>query len=135
MLSSMAQANAVVVLHHAPLRVQALASDGCGPATPEGDALYAEVQRTFKGLEELDRVVAQLRGFNAARLQIGSLHALSGHLLPQAVREFRETYPEIRIGLQVQSSNTVRDMVLAGRLDLGIVADESRTEGLRSSPS
>lgn len=101
--------------------------------TPEGQALYGEVQRAFRGLEELDRAVEALRGFNAARLRVGALHALSVHLVPRAIRSFREAQPDTRIALQVQSSNALRDMVLAGRLDLGIVADESRTEGLRAS--
>lgn len=101
--------------------------------TPEGQALHGEVQRTFRGLEELDRVVAQLRGFNVARLQVGALHALSGHLLPRAIQAFRLEHPAFRIALQVQSSNAIRDLVLGGRLELGIVADESRTEGLRAS--
>ena len=69
--------------------------------TPEGHALYGEVQRAFRGLEELDRAVEALRGFNAARLQVGALHALSAHLVPRAIRSFREAQPDTRIALHL----------------------------------
>jgi DNA-binding transcriptional LysR family regulator len=101
--------------------------------TPEATALYAEVKRAFRGLEELDHAVAGLRGFNLGRLQIGAMQALSGHLFSRAIRDFHVDHPGVRISLQVRTSDEVRDLVLSGRMDFGVVADGSNTSGLRSS--
>jgi DNA-binding transcriptional LysR family regulator len=101
--------------------------------TPEGTALYSEVKRSFRGLEELDHAVAGLRGFNLGRLQVATMQALSGRLFSRAVRDFHAGHPGVRISLQVRTSDEVRDLVLSGRMDFGVVADGSNTSGLRSS--
>jgi DNA-binding transcriptional LysR family regulator len=101
--------------------------------TPEGTALYAEVERSFRGLEELGHAVEELRGLNAGRLQVGAMQAVSGRLFSRTIRDFQAEHPGVRISLQVRTSEEVRDLVLTGRLDLGVVADGANTRGLRSS--
>ena len=57
--------------------------------------------------------------------------AYSGAVVSDTIARFRERYPDTPLYLQIRDSNTLRDMVVSGELDLAAVADESELEGLR----
>ncbi|RSB99099.1 LysR family transcriptional regulator [Bordetella bronchiseptica] len=99
--------------------------------TPEADLLYEEIRRQSLGLETLGRKIRAIKGAGQPRLRVGTIHAYSGLVIEQALVRFRGRYPDTPLYLQVRDSNTLRDMVVAGELDLALVADESELQGLR----
>ena len=99
--------------------------------TPEGTLLYEEIRRLNVGLESLGRKIRAIRGAAQPRLRIGCIHAYSGAIVSDAISRFRVRYPDTSLYLQIRDSNTLRDMVVSGELDLAAVADESELEGLR----
>jgi DNA-binding transcriptional LysR family regulator len=99
--------------------------------TPEATLLYEEIRRLNVGLESLGRKIRAIRGAAQPRLRIGCIHAYSGAIVSDAISRFRDRYPDTPLYLQIRDSNTLRDMVVSGELDLAMVADESELEGLR----
>ena len=99
--------------------------------TPEATLLYEEIRRLNVGLESRGRKIRAIRGAAQPRLRIGCIHAYSGAVISDAISRFRERYPDTALYLQIRDSNTLRDMVVSGELDLAAVADESELEGLR----
>ncbi|WP_459617729.1 LysR family transcriptional regulator [Bordetella sp. 2513F-2] len=99
--------------------------------TPEATLLYEEIRRLNVGLESLGRKIRAIRGAAQPRLRVGSIHAYSGIVVSEAIARFRTRYPDTPLYLQIRDSNTLRDMVVSGELDLAAVADESELEGLR----
>lgn len=99
--------------------------------TPEATLLYEEIRRLNVGLESLGRKIRAIRGAAQPRLRIGCIHAYSGAVVSDAISRFRTRYPDTPLYLQIRDSNTLRDMVVSGELDLAVVADESELEGLR----
>lgn len=99
--------------------------------TPEATLLYEEIRRLNVGLESLGRKIRAIRGAAQPRLRIGCIHAYSGAVVSDTIARFRERYPDTPLYLQIRDSNTLRDMVVSGELDLAAVADESELEGLR----
>lgn len=99
--------------------------------TPEATLLYEEIRRLNVGLESLGRKIRAIRGAAQPRLRIGCIHAYSGAIVSDAISRFRVRYPDTPLYLQIRDSNTLRDMVVSGELDLAAVADESELEGLR----
>ncbi len=99
--------------------------------TPEATLLYEEIRRLNLGLESLGRKVRAIRGVAQPRLRVGCIHAYGGAVLSGTLSRFRERYPDTPLYLQIRDSNTLRDMVVSGELDLAVVADESELEGLR----
>ncbi len=98
--------------------------------TPEADLLYEEVRRLNVGLAALSRKVAEIKGVGQPRLRVGSIHAYSGVLIHAALPTLRQRYAQTPLYLQLRDSNILRDMVVAGELDLALVADESELDGL-----
>ncbi len=99
--------------------------------TPEATLLYEEIRRLNVGLESLSRKIRAIRGAAQPRLRVGCIHAYSGAIVSDAISRFRDRYPDTPLYLQIRDSNTLRDMVVSGELDLALVADESELEGLR----
>ncbi len=100
--------------------------------TKEGTALAAEVERHFVGMREILRIAAQMRGQEAGQLNIGVLPALAFTVMPEVVARFRQTFPAVKVSLQTLSSPTIKDAVATSRLDLGFVANEVDTLGVRA---
>ena len=99
--------------------------------TPEATLLYEEIRRLNVGLESLGRKIRAIRGSAQPRLRVGCIHAYSGAIVSDTIARFRVRYPDTPLYLQIRDSNTLRDMVVSGELDLAAVADESELEGLR----
>ncbi len=101
--------------------------------THEGKALSIEVNRHFVGMEEIARAAAHLRGQEVNQLNVGALPALAFTVMPKVVARFRESFPSVKVSLQTVSSPAIKDAVATGQFDVGFVASEVETVGVRSS--
>jgi DNA-binding transcriptional LysR family regulator len=106
-----------------------------GKLVPSAQAqvLLGEIERVVVGLEQLQLRIEALRGQGGAQLRVGCLHALASSLMPHAVREFQRRFAQSSTLLMVESSQQIKEALLAGALDLGFVADETSTQGLTAS--
>ena len=60
-------------------------------------------------------------GVKQGEVHIGGSTIPGGFILPELLAEFRRQYPAIKINLTVANSLEIRDHLLSGRLELGIV--------------
>jgi DNA-binding transcriptional LysR family regulator len=98
--------------------------------TPEGKLFYADIERSFLGMDTLRAAAARIRDQGSGQLRIGSLSALGSSLVPRAVKRFRVVHPDIRVTLMVLPSRDVRDGVASGEFDIGLAADEIDVTGV-----
>ncbi|MBC5766854.1 LysR substrate-binding domain-containing protein [Ramlibacter albus] len=90
--------------------------------TPEAEALYVEVQRSFAGLGAIEAAAAAIREQGSGGLRIGASAALSIGVLPAAIRLFRKRRPDVAIKVNTSDSPTVCKWVAAGQCDFGLVS-------------
>jgi DNA-binding transcriptional LysR family regulator len=88
---------------------------------PTNDALslYAEVERSFVGLDRIAETAADLRTRRSANLRIAALPALSNGFLPRFVGGFLAERPKLNVVLSGMASHAVVTAVAAGQFDLG----------------
>lgn len=98
--------------------------------TPEGQLFFREVQASFVGLERLKSAAARIRNVGSGDLRVASLAALGSTLVPCAVKGFLNKNQGVAVTLQVRTSSSVRDLVAADQVDVGLAADEIDTSGL-----
>jgi DNA-binding transcriptional LysR family regulator len=101
-----------------------------GRLTPTRTArvFFEESERVFVGLDALTRKAATLRDVNAGgreRLAVGCLHAFGQGFVLDVIKQFRQSHPQTMVSLQLQASSQIREAVISGQLDFGIVADEA----------
>ena len=99
--------------------------------TPEATLLYEEIRRLNVGLESLGRKIRAIRGSAQPRRASAASMPTAAPSSATPSRAFASAIPDTPLYLQIRDSNTLRDMVVSGELDLAAVADESELEGLR----
>ena len=89
--------------------------------TPDGETFLA---RCDSILEEVDGLTADFQALSRRRttLSVGVPPMVAFFLFPKIFAEFTGSHPEVRIRLTEAGSDTARDMVRSGQLDLAIIA-------------
>lgn len=89
--------------------------------TNEGLTLFAEVERSFVGLERIAQVAQEVKERRAGVLRIASMPALMNGFLPRFVGGFLKDKPRMDLALSGLGSHLVLEQVLSGECDLGFV--------------
>lgn len=101
--------------------------------TQEANALLAEVNRCFVGLDAIEHRLRSLRQFGVGRIRIASLPGLGLGFLPRVLKDADISRREISVSMQIISSRDVRARLLANESDIGLMADEVSLVGLEHS--
>lgn len=94
--------------------------------TPEGSMLFAEVERSFRGLAVISEAAQKIRDMSAVELSIGSISGPLVSVLPRATRVWRETYGDIALRLELHESEALVHMVQSGWMDLALVRSKEQ---------
>jgi DNA-binding transcriptional LysR family regulator len=98
--------------------------------TPEGQAFYRDVDKSFRGLDLLRSSAARIRDFGSGQIRVASLAAAGSTIVPRAVKKFRESFPDAVVTLSIMTSSSVRNHIVDGEYDLGLAADEVDLSGV-----
>ncbi|WP_269583834.1 LysR family transcriptional regulator [Roseibium sp. Sym1] len=92
------------------------------PKLTSGGLQVLEMAQEMLRLEEDTR--ASLRGDRlAGTLMLGSVRSSALNLLPKAIVQMRQKYPDLKTNLRVSLSSTLIADVASGRLDAAVVAE------------
>lgn len=97
--------------------------------TREAKDLFDTVQRHFVGLERIEDRVAAMRRSGSGVLRLACTPALGLGMLPGAVEEFAQRYPDVHINMQTVGSQYLREGLLHGTYDL--VVTTAPLEGMQ----
>lgn len=87
--------------------------------TPEGQTLYAEVERTFADIENLRKLAANLRGGRSGHLRITASPALCIEIIPLAISRFVKKHPDVSLHIETHNYRDVLNTVLVKNVDIG----------------
>jgi DNA-binding transcriptional LysR family regulator len=89
-------------------------------ASDEARALYAEVERTYFGMQNLARFAGSLRDRKEGRIVVTVIPALSVAWLPAMAARFALAHPGVTLSLYSGSSADAARLVGTGEIDIGI---------------
>lgn len=89
--------------------------------TPEAEALYREVERTYRSIEAISQVAHDIGVQRAGALRVATLPALSQWLVPQAISRFLSARPNVTVFVQSLPSVQIAELVSTRQFDVGIV--------------
>ncbi|HSV47618.1 MAG TPA: LysR substrate-binding domain-containing protein [Ramlibacter sp.] len=102
-------------------------------ATPEAKALLVEVERMFVGVSAIEHRLRSLREFGLDTLQLACYPAFGLGFMPRCLKKLmscEKGRARPHVSLQVLSSKEVRERIVSGLADFGLLADEVSMEGL-----
>lgn len=89
--------------------------------TPEGEALYREVERSYRSIEAIAQIALNIGVQRAGALRIATLPALAQWLVPRAINRFLSTRPNVTVFVQSLPSVQIAELVSTRQFDVGIV--------------
>ncbi|TAJ82493.1 LysR substrate-binding domain-containing protein [Reyranella sp.] len=87
--------------------------------TSEALSLYAEVERSFVGLERIAKTATEIRTRRTGFLRIAAMPALANGFLPRFAGKFAAEHPKLDLVLSGLVSHAVLTAVVQGQCDLG----------------
>lgn len=100
--------------------------------TPEGEALFEEVERSFTGINEISLAAREIKDFRSGSMVIASLPALGLGYLPEIITRFAEEKPGVSLSLSIRDSQSVSSLIGAQRADVGFTELGERDDNLIS---
>jgi DNA-binding transcriptional LysR family regulator len=89
--------------------------------TREGELFFAEVQRTWQGIERLKRASKDISRMRYGHLNLGVLPALATTLMPALITHFRRKNTHTTLSVHSRSSERITEWAIAGQIDVGLV--------------
>jgi LysR family transcriptional regulator, hydrogen peroxide-inducible genes activator len=92
--------------------------------TPAGAEVVRRARIVLTQVEDLKTVARQVAGDLAGRYRLGTLPTIGPYLLPSAVRELHQLYPDLRLGVREERTIDLDEKLNDGRLDMIISTAE-----------
>ena len=89
--------------------------------TPAGRVLVDRARRIFADLKDAKAAVVAAARPDMGRLRIGASATACQYLIPESLREFRESFPAYSLSITPGDSPMVTDRLLDGSIDLGVM--------------
>jgi DNA-binding transcriptional LysR family regulator len=102
--------------------------------TPEGILFHREVERSFVGIEKLERAASSIKNATTGTLRIASIPVVGLAFLPRVLARFKREHPDVSISLQTRSSVTVVDWVVSSNYDIGFASAPIEIANIHSVP-
>lgn len=90
--------------------------------TDAATAVLPHMRMALRAEERLRQEASAINELSKGRVRLGSIATASRTLLPTVVRRFQREHPSIRFQVTEDGSEIIRDRVLEGELDGGIVS-------------
>ncbi|MBI1816378.1 MAG: LysR family transcriptional regulator [Deltaproteobacteria bacterium] len=90
--------------------------------TPAGEILYRVSREILEKYQEIEAQLQETGNVVAGNLRVAIVYSVGLHELPPHLKEYMRTYPQVNVHVEYARPNKIYDSVIAGQIDLGIVA-------------
>ena len=88
----------------------------------DGMVLLPTIREIVKDYEDLTFAVSELHGVQSGTLRLGCFTSLAISLLPEILKDFHQTYPNIQIQLMTGEYYEISEWLRRGAIDCGFLA-------------
>lgn len=96
--------------------------------TEAGTALLPRARDLLKEIEDIKRGLSNLSGIITGELLLATSHHVGLHRLPGALKQFHETFTQVRLDLRFMDSEKACTAVAKGDIELAVVTLPPRAE-------
>lgn len=101
-------------------------SRGGAKPTPQGDILYRASREIIDRYREVEAELQHSCEVIGGHLRVAIVYSVGLHELPSYLKEYLRNYPEVNVHVEYSRPNKIYENVIAGQIDLGIVAYPQR---------
>ncbi|NVD06573.1 LysR family transcriptional regulator [Vibrio sp. JPW-9-11-11] len=100
--------------------------------TDEGLVLFEHAKRVLQQLEDAQLAIDELKGLEKGEVRLGAPSMMGSYFFPQILMAFKSRYPNLKLTLVDAGTRDIRQMLLDGELDIGVIDDENVPEDLET---
>ncbi|WP_407330489.1 LysR family transcriptional regulator [Enterovibrio sp. 27052020O] len=89
--------------------------------TQEGQALLPHAYRILRMVEDANTEMAELRGLQKGEVRVGVPGMLGSYFFPSILMGFKSKYPDLKLSVVEAGTQSIRQMLLDGELDIGVI--------------
>jgi len=98
--------------------------------TKAGRLFYQAFKDMLERYEQLKNELGTLQKSSVSRINVAAIFSIGMHTLPDYVKKFMVSYPNVNVHIEYFSASRIYDMVLSGDVDIGLVAVPKRDKRL-----
>jgi len=98
--------------------------------TKAGQLLYQACKDILDRYEQLKSELNTLKSSAGDRINVAAIYSIGMHTLPDYIKRFMVSYPNVNVHVEYRSAARVYEMVLDGETDVGLVAVPKRDKRL-----
>jgi len=98
--------------------------------TKAGQLLYKAATEMLERYEQLRSELNALKSSTGSRINVAAIFSIGMHTLPNYVKKFMVSYPNVNVHIEYFSADRIYELVLAGDIDIGLVAVPKRDKRL-----
>jgi len=98
--------------------------------TEAGRALLPRARALVNETGDIKRLIAGLSGQVRGALSMGTSHHVGLHRLPEVLRDYTKSYPDVQLDIRFMDSETACREIALGKLELSLVTLPSSADGL-----
>ena len=102
--------------------------------TKYGAVFYQESRSVLAAFTRLEESMRSVTGTIGGTVHVATVYSIGLHEIPPVIRRFMELYPEAKIDLEYSRTTSIVRDVLAGTVELGVVAYPKKKAGLKIVP-
>jgi DNA-binding transcriptional LysR family regulator len=100
--------------------------------TEQGMQLYAEIDRIFSGVQQVENAIDALHRQAHGRVLIGVMPGLSGPFVQRVVTAFLREHPATYCSIEARSSEWIMESLVGRRLDVGLLNQQMQSPFVQS---
>jgi len=98
--------------------------------TKAGQLLYLASKDMLDRHEQLKNELSSLQKSSVSRINVAAIFSIGMHTLPDYVKKFMVSYPDVNVHIEYFSVSRIYELVLSGDVDIGLVAVPKRDKRL-----
>jgi DNA-binding transcriptional LysR family regulator len=102
--------------------------------TAAGEILYRVSREILEKYQEIETQLQETGKVVAGNLRIAIVYSVGLHELPPYQKEYMRNYPQVNIHVEYARPNKIYDSLIAGQIDLGIVAYPHKHPQIQTIP-
>jgi len=100
--------------------------------TQAGESLYRHARKLLRGRDEALLELDELKTLDRGRLRLGAIESSASYLLPSLTQSFRSQYPNIRLEVSCDTSDTLVSSLRSRKIELALLAFAPEDEEIES---
>ncbi|MED4729218.1 LysR family transcriptional regulator [Aneurinibacillus migulanus] len=102
--------------------------------TAEGEALLKHAESILDQLAHAKAEMEELSGLKKGEVRIGLPSMVGSYYFPGLIIDFKKKYPDLQITVYEQGTVKIRQMLIDGEIDMGVVLEEDVEDGVEVLP-